>query len=81
MALFDNQGLVGGVSMFFAQYLVQAGIFFAVPLFLSVVLELNALRTGLRSLPLSVALLLAAGASIGQAASLHPARQRCPFLV
>ena len=46
--------------MFFAQYMVQAGIFFAVPLFLSVVLELNALQTGVRILPLSIALLVAA---------------------
>ena len=61
LGLFGNSGLVSGVTMFFAQYLVQAGIFFAVPLFLSVVLELNALQTGLRILPLSVALLLAAG--------------------
>lgn len=46
--------------MFFAQFLVQAGVFFAVPLFLSVVLELSALQTGLRILPLSIALILAA---------------------
>lgn len=59
-ALLRNRGLTGGLSMFFAQYLVQAGVFFTVPLFLSVVLELNALQTGLRILPLSAALLLAA---------------------
>ena len=47
--------------MFFAQYLGQAGVFFAVPLFLSVVLELDALQTGLRILPLSIALLVSAG--------------------
>ena len=46
--------------MFFAQFTVQAGVFFAVPLFLSVVLELNALDTGIRLIPLSIALLLAA---------------------
>ena len=55
-----NRGLVGGLTMFFSQYIVQAGVFFAVPLFLSVVLELDALQTGLRVLPLSFALLLAA---------------------
>jgi EmrB/QacA subfamily drug resistance transporter len=58
--LFRNQQLAGGLSMFFAQFLVQAGVFFAVPLFLSVVLELSALETGVRILPLSVALVLAA---------------------
>ena len=59
--LLRNQQLTGGVTMFFFQYLVQAGVFFAVPLFLSVVLELDALQTGLRILPLSAALLVAAG--------------------
>ena len=58
--IFKNRDLAGGLSMFFAQYLVQAGIFFAVPLFLSVVLQLNALQTGLRVFPLSVALVIAA---------------------
>lgn len=46
--------------MFFFQFLIQAGVFFTIPLFLSVVLELSALQTGIRLLPLSVALLLAA---------------------
>jgi len=46
--------------MFFFQYLVQAGFFFVVPLFLSVCLGLSALATGVRLLPLSVTLLLAA---------------------
>jgi MFS family permease len=55
-----NSQLVGGLTSFFAQFLVQAGVFFAVPLFLSVVLELSTLETGLRIFPLSVALLLAA---------------------
>lgn len=59
-AMLGNRGLVGGLTMFFAQYMVQAGIFFAVPLFLSVVLELDSLQTGLRILPLSFALLVAA---------------------
>ena len=59
--LLRNQQLTGGLTMFFGQYLVQAGVFFTVPLFLSVVLELNSLQTGLRIVPLSVALLLAAG--------------------
>ena len=36
------------------------GVFFTIPLFLSVVLELSALQTGVRLLPLSVALLVAA---------------------
>ncbi|MBV6755329.1 MFS transporter [Rhodococcus opacus] len=58
--LLRNRQLSGGLTMFFAQFTIQAGVFFTVPLFLSVVLELNALQTGLRLIPLSVALLLAA---------------------
>jgi hypothetical protein len=46
--------------MFFFQYLVQAGLFFVVPLFLSVALGLSALATGARLLPLSITLLAAA---------------------
>jgi EmrB/QacA subfamily drug resistance transporter len=52
--------LNGGLIMFFFQYLVQAGLFFVVPLFLSVCLGLSALATGVRLLPLSVTLLAAA---------------------
>ena len=58
--LLRNQQLTGGLTMFFGQFMVQAGVFFTVPLFLSVVLELNSLQTGLRVVPLSVALLAAA---------------------
>jgi MFS family permease len=52
--------LNGGLTMFFFQFMIQAGIFFTVPLFLSVALGLTALETGVRLLPLSIALLLAA---------------------
>ncbi|MFF2243361.1 MFS transporter [Arthrobacter sp. NPDC058130] len=58
--LLQNPRLTGGLSVFFAQFLVQAGVFFTIPLFLSVVLELSALETGIRIFPLSVALILAA---------------------
>lgn len=58
--ILQNRQLAGGLSMFFAQFTVQAGVFFTVPLFLSVVLELDALQTGIRLIPLSVALLLSA---------------------
>jgi hypothetical protein len=40
--------------------MIQAGAFFAVPLFLSVVLGLNAMQTGVRLVPLSIALLISA---------------------
>src|SRR3954453_7669474 len=59
-AMLQNRQLGGGLRMFFFQYLVQAGLFFVVPLFLSVCLGLSALATGVRLLPLSVTLLVAA---------------------
>lgn len=49
-----------GLSAFFFQFLLQAGLFFCVPLYLSVALGLSAIDTGLRIMPLSVTLLLAA---------------------
>ena len=58
--LLKNRQLSGGLLMFFFQYLVQAGLFFVVPLYLSVCLGLSALATGARLLPLSVTLLIAA---------------------
>ncbi len=59
-AMLRNRGLTGGLTSFFFQYLLQAGLFFVVPLFLSVALGLSAIATGVRLLPLSVTLLLAA---------------------
>ncbi len=62
--LFDprirNPILRGGLIAFFFQYLLQAGLFFVIPLFLSVALGLSAIATGVRLLPLSITLLLAA---------------------
>jgi hypothetical protein len=55
-----NRTLRGGLISFLFQYLLQAGLFFSVPLFLSVALGLSAVATGVRLLPLSITLLLAA---------------------
>jgi EmrB/QacA subfamily drug resistance transporter len=55
-----NRQLDGGLIMFFFQFLVQAGLFFVIPLYLSVCLGLSALATGARLLPLSITLLIAA---------------------
>ena len=55
-----NRTLRGGLLSFFLQYFLQAGLFFAVPLFLSVALGLSAIAAGVRLLPLSITLLLAA---------------------
>ncbi|RST13361.1 MFS transporter [Streptomyces sp. WAC05950] len=59
-AMLENRQLTGGLTMFFFQYLVMMGVFFVVPLYLSVALGLSALATGARLLPLSVTLLAAA---------------------
>jgi EmrB/QacA subfamily drug resistance transporter len=52
--------LRGGVSMLLAQNLILMGIFFTIPLFLQVVQGLDALETGVRMLPASAGLFLAA---------------------
>ncbi|WP_030296032.1 MFS transporter [Streptomyces katrae] len=58
--LLGNRQLTGGLTMFFFQYLVQMGVFFVVPLYLSVALGLSAVKTGVLILPLSISLLAAA---------------------
>jgi len=60
LKLLGLRSLRGGVSMFLAQNLVLMGVFFTVPLFLQVVQGLDALETGVRMLPASAGLFLAA---------------------
>jgi EmrB/QacA subfamily drug resistance transporter len=60
LSLFRYRDMTAGLTVFFVQYLVQAGVFFTIPLFLSVALGLSALETGIRILPLSFALLAGA---------------------
>lgn len=52
--------LRAGLNAFFFQFLLQSGLFFTIPLFLSVALGLTAIETGVRILPLSITLLAAA---------------------
>lgn len=59
-SLFGSRQMSGGLLMFFVLFLVQAGLFFTIPLYLSVALGLTALETGVRILPLSTTLLLIA---------------------
>jgi len=59
-SLLQHQQLTGGLITFLFLFLIQAGVFFTVPLFLSVVLGLSPMETGVRLLPLSLALLVAA---------------------
>jgi MFS family permease len=59
-AILRSRVLRGGLTSFFFQYFLQGGLFFAVPLFLSIALGLSAIETGVRLLPLSITLILAA---------------------
>ena len=59
-ALLANRQMTGGLVMFFFQFLVMMGLFFVIPLYLSVALGLSAIETGLRITPLSLTMLLAA---------------------
>ncbi|HEY3211761.1 MAG TPA: MFS transporter [Actinomycetota bacterium] len=59
-ALFRNRQMSGGLVMFFFQFVVMMGIFFVIPLYLSVALGLSAIDTGIRITPLSITMLLAA---------------------
>lgn len=57
--LFRIPTLRSGLSMLLAQNLILLGVFFAVPLYLQVVQGLDAFRTGLRLLPVSISMFLA----------------------
>jgi MFS family permease len=59
-AILRTRALRAGLNSFFFQYFLQGGLFFAMPLFLSVALGLSAIETGVRLLPLSFTLILAA---------------------
>jgi MFS family permease len=59
-ALFRITQLTGGLTLFAFQFFLQSGIFFTIPLYLSIVLELSAIDTGVRLVPLSIALLVMA---------------------
>ena len=61
--LLKNRQLRGGLSVLLMQYFVSSGVFFTVPLFLTIVIGLDAFETGLRMLPLSLALIIAAPAT------------------
>jgi MFS family permease len=58
--IFEHVQMRAGLRLFSIQYMVQAGLFFTIPLFLSVALGLSAVATGARLLPISATLLLAA---------------------
>lgn len=59
-ALLRITQLRSGLQMLMAQQLLLLGVFFVLPVYLQVVLGFDAFETGLRLLPLSVAMLIAA---------------------
>ncbi|MCE3553142.1 MFS transporter [Pseudonocardia sp. RS11V-5] len=54
--------LRSGLAGLFGQNLILMGVFFVVPLYLQLVLGLNALQTGIKMLPISITMFLAAAA-------------------
>ncbi len=80
-AILRVKTLRAGLNSFFFQYLLQGGLFFAMPLFLSVALGLSAIDTGVRLLPLSFTLILAAAGVPKLFPTASPRRiVRCGFL-
>lgn len=72
--LFENRQLRDGLITLGLQYTITSGLFFTVPLFLSIVLGLSAFETGLRLLPLSLALVVVAPAVPRLAPNVAPRR-------
>nr|WP_223242888.1 MFS transporter [Streptomyces sp. CBMA123] len=70
-SLFGIPSLRSGLFMLFSQNVILLGLFFAIPLYLQVVHGLDAFQTGLRLLPVSVTMLVAAmsGPLLGRFAS------------
>jgi len=65
LALFDFKPFRSGLSMTLAQQTILAGTFFALPLYLQLTLGFDAFDTGVKLLPVSIALLVT---SVGGAA-------------
>lgn len=62
MSLLRIPPLRSGLAGLFSQNLILMGVFFVVPLYLQLVLGLNALQTGIKMLPISITMFLAAAA-------------------
>ncbi|WP_082716956.1 MFS transporter [Microterricola viridarii] len=56
--MFGIRQLRSGLSVLGAQYAITAGLFFMVPVYLQMTLGLDALQTGIKIFPLSIALIL-----------------------
>ncbi|MGO4535641.1 MFS transporter [Leifsonia sp. 2MCAF36] len=58
VSMFSITRLRSGLSVLGAQYAVTAGLFFMVPVYLQMTLGLDALETGIRIFPLSIAIII-----------------------
>lgn len=58
VSMFKIKQLKAGMSVLCSQYVITAAVFFVVPIYLQMVLGFNALDTGVKILPLSVALVI-----------------------
>jgi Major Facilitator Superfamily len=72
--LFEIPRLRGGLSMMLVQNLTLMGVFFTIPLYLQIVQGLDALETGVRMLPASAGLFIAAlaGSSLASRFAARP---------
>lgn len=59
-SFFKSAQLRSGLSVWTAQYLILAALFFALPVYLQMTLDYDAFDTGIKILPLSVAVIVAA---------------------
>jgi EmrB/QacA subfamily drug resistance transporter len=62
LSLLDIAPLRSGLFGLFSQNLILMGIFFTIPLYLQLVIGLDALETGLKMLPVSIAMFIASAA-------------------
>jgi MFS family permease len=62
LSLLKIAPLRAGLAGLFSQNLILMGVFFTIPLYLQLVIGLDALETGLRMLPVSIAMFLASAA-------------------
>lgn len=74
LELFSIAPLRAGLQTFLAQNLILMGVFFVIPLYLQLVLGLDALDTGIKMLPVSVAMFLASMAGSRLATALPTRR-------
>jgi MFS family permease len=72
--LLQVQQLRAGLWMFVSGYLIMAGTFFVLPLYLQLVLGKDALETGVAILPISVAMMLTAVSGARLATRMSPRR-------